>query len=237
MPRTEHTPASVGLMLPAARKCKTCKKVFVGQDRVGNCFGIDVRGGRGQPGLKPTCRKCESILAIANRRARPQRRKAWASLTNHARRLGKMSTDRFRQLYGWTVDIIEGALVDAWRNNLCPYCGNAIHGPGQDETYGLMHVDVMNPSQPPFWGGNTRIVCAPCNNRKGDLDLADFLANEFLTDHFNPARTDMRPLHMHLVGAEPQGSLFSARERTLDDLTEEEKMAALPLFRDKGAYR
>jgi len=64
------------------------------------------------------------------------------------------------RFYGWELDRIEADILQV-RDQGCPTCGHPVLNLPD------IHVDIRDPTLPPFYGVNAGPICATCNTRKG----------------------------------------------------------------------
>jgi hypothetical protein len=62
--------------------------------------------------------------------------------------------------YGWELDRIEADILALLEGD-CPGCHEPVQGLPD------IHIDIRDPDEQPFYGVNTRALCATCNRRKG----------------------------------------------------------------------
>jgi hypothetical protein len=108
---------------------------------------------------KPRCSICEITNRTVPKADRRERHKARDTRARHARKFG-ISLDDMEQFYGWELDRIEADII-AVATTVCPDCNVAPLGLAD------IHIDIRDPTEPPFYGVNTRVVCSTCNRRKG----------------------------------------------------------------------
>ena len=112
--------------------------------------------------IYPVCRLCEQTNRDDAKNADRFRSKARDTIRRHGQKWG-MSPSEFADRFGWTIDAVAHEMEHAWGNG-CIHCRVSY----SDMKNGLwdMTVDIEDPDADPFWGANTRIVCATCNREK-----------------------------------------------------------------------
>jgi hypothetical protein len=114
------------------------------------------------------CMGCESKKADETKRGNRFRSKAGSTLRRHGERYIKQglvnSIQDFAEKFGWDINKIEHQLRHDYSNG-CLECGDPYAAMG----HGLydITVDIINPSNAPYWGINTRLICQTCNRKKG----------------------------------------------------------------------
>ncbi|HKE66807.1 MAG TPA: hypothetical protein VKB59_19450 [Micromonosporaceae bacterium] len=139
------------------RRCKQCGEIKPLEDFV--------RDQHSRGGYRPRCALCEIKNRTEDKRDRRERHKARTTRARHARKFD-IAIDELEDHYGWTLDAIEAAIICCYINGCPPSddgetCGQPVRNL-DDVT-----VDIIDPTQPPFWGVNTRVICATCNRKKG----------------------------------------------------------------------
>lgn len=124
--------------------------------------------------LEATCRMCKADI---RHRENPWRVKAWRTIELHTHAYmdeytrtpqafpswdGSYAT--FAKAYGWAPGLIAGEMQAAYEGP-CRSCGGYFKEMGHGR--GDLTVDIIDPSQEPFYQYNTRLVCRSCNGRKG----------------------------------------------------------------------
>jgi 5-methylcytosine-specific restriction endonuclease McrA len=87
-------------------------------------------------------------------------KKASAAIYNHAKKY-RMNTADFINKYGWDVKTVAGYLEHAYEGP-CPYCHERFIDI-RDIT-----LDIINPSDPPYFTTNVRAVCQKDNASKSN---------------------------------------------------------------------
>jgi hypothetical protein len=145
-----------------AKRCPQCGKTKPLEEFVRNPTAAD--------GRRKRCAICEVTNPTEPKRDRRERHKARDTRSRHARKYGH-TIAHMETYYGWDLDRIETDILTV-RDHGCPRCGEPVQGLPD------IHVNIRKPTAPPFYGANTRVVCATCNKLQGpgeelDLDIAD----------------------------------------------------------------
>jgi hypothetical protein len=114
------------------------------------------------------CRGCENT---AHDQAKEKDRwavKVRSTIRNHAKKYIDrglvQSVDEFVERFGWYVDDMKHDAEHVYKNG-CHVCRRAFasmaHGLGD------LTLDIVNPSEQPFYLSNTKWICRTCNREKG----------------------------------------------------------------------
>jgi hypothetical protein len=117
--------------------------------------------------LRPVCIGCEQTRRDKHKQSNRARAKVVDAIRRHAERyirdgLAKTRAD-FEEDFGWNISQMLHDLEHAYVNG-CPYCNERFSEMG----HGLsdITIDICDTRQPPYYGVNTRWVCATCNREK-----------------------------------------------------------------------
>lgn len=118
---------------------------------------------------RPRCSICEVTNRTEPKNDRRERHKARDTRARHARRF-EIPIDEMEHYYGWALDLIEADIITV-RDQGCERC-RVVKG-GQvvynyiPRSLDEIHIDIIDPTEPPFYGVNTQVTCGTCNRRKG----------------------------------------------------------------------
>jgi hypothetical protein len=149
-------------MTTGIKRCSQCRQVkplteFVRRGRSVS-YAYDTDDPRA---YRPRCSVCEITNRTEPKRDRRARHKARDTRARHARKFG-IAIEEMEHFYGWDLDRIEHDIL-AVLDGVCPDCNE------QPQNLADIHIDIRDPREPPFYGVNTRVVCATCNRRKGPI--------------------------------------------------------------------
>ena len=115
-----------------------------------------------QSGTRSICIGCEQEKRDAEKRKDRWPAKIRDMIRSHAERL-KISVRELREDFGWEFDRMLHEAQHAYANG-CAYCGYPfkLMGNGLSD----LTLDIVNPTDPPYYATNVRWVCATCNREK-----------------------------------------------------------------------
>lgn len=121
---------------------------------------------------RSVCKGCEQTARDAVKLRDRWRPKVGDCIRRHARRLD-LEPDVLRHEYGWDITRMAHDAEHTYEN-WCPYCAQ----PFALMDHGLADItlDIFDPSQPPYYGVNTRWICATCNREKGRTSPSEWAA-------------------------------------------------------------
>lgn len=168
-------------MSEPVKRCKQCGEVKPLAEFVRNAHGRGLAI-TNPNGRRARCFICESHNRTEDKRDARERHKARSTRRSHAARLADsphadrwarpVTLESLTEFYGWTNDAVEADIVEAVEAGVCGSCGHPFDiRPGG--ALGDVQVDILDPTRPPFWRTNTRVVCATCNRQKGGVSAHD----------------------------------------------------------------
>lgn len=141
------------------RTCRTCGTTYYG-DEVEAVFRAAGKPDEctNQVWRSRTCQLCEITVRTEAKHANRFIAKARNTIRHHAKKFG-LSVSEMSDRFLWTVDRIAQDMEEMWRKG-CEDCGYQFR-----EMHDLT-LDINNPVDPPYYGTNTRLICATCNRKK-----------------------------------------------------------------------
>ena len=96
--------------------------------------------------------------------------KARKVLYNHADKY-EIEPMEFARKFGWNIKQIAHDINYNFKNS-CPYCNQ----PYEDMGHGLgdLTLDIINPTEPPYYATNVKFCCSTCNSIKGQQGVEAF---------------------------------------------------------------
>lgn len=123
-------------------------------------------------GYRPRCAICEITTITEAKIDDPYRHKARDTRRHHARRFG-IPLKELDEHYGWGIDVIAADIQKTFET-VCQKCKqNTVRG--RRWVLSEVHIGIEDPTHPPFYGANTRVVCQTCNlrqQRKSSVQMA-----------------------------------------------------------------
>lgn len=128
-----------------------------------------------------TCRRCEQI-------ARDARKEGHGRFIEKARNARSRHAEKFvqagviaakadlEQEFGWELDRMAHEADHTYKNG-CPYCAIPFAEMSGGDLSNLT-IDIVVPTQPPYWGVNARWVCKTCNRKKARTDPGEWAADQ-----------------------------------------------------------
>jgi hypothetical protein len=111
---------------------------------------------------RPVCIGCEQSARDEKKSENRWRAKMVDARRRHARGFG-LSVPVLANSYGWDLDRMTRDAERAYSSD-CPYCEKPFstmpHGPHD------LTIDIVDPTQPPHYVVNVRLVCKTCNREK-----------------------------------------------------------------------
>lgn len=160
------------------KRCRGCGETkllreFVFNPRTTVSYAYDTTNRDDPRNYRPRCSICEITNRTESKSDRRERHKARDTRARHARRFG-IPIYEMEHYYGWDLDRIESDII-AVRDKGCLRCRIVEKGvvifnyipDGLDD----IHIDILDPTEPPFYGVNAAAVCATCNLHKGSRSL------------------------------------------------------------------
>lgn len=117
------------------------------------------------------CFGCETTARTEKKRRNRPLEKARSTLHRHADKYIRLkmadNRDHFAERYGWDLERVAHDIKHEHGNN-CGYC----YTPYREMGNGLSDVtlDIVDTDKQPFYGYNTKWVCATCNREKQKTD-------------------------------------------------------------------
>jgi hypothetical protein len=156
------------------KRCRQCRQVkplteFVANPRKDLLDASNKSDVTDPRNYRPRCSVCEITNRTEPKNDRRERHKARDTRRRHAERFGIPQAE-LEDYHGWQLDPMEADIIEI-RDHGCRRC-RVIEGGVVVYNYtpsGLddIHLDIIDPNEPPFYGINTEWVCATCNLRKG----------------------------------------------------------------------
>lgn len=158
------------------RTCSKCKFTYWGEDAVRIAF-------RQRPGtslswyrLHTMCNLCRQDKRTSEKRADRWIPKARRTRKAHAKKLG-YTVEEMETRFGWILPVMAHNAEYAYANG-CPECHESFLGMGHGTRD--IELDIQRRGDLPYYGDNTKWMCATCNRSKGALSLEDWALKKSL---------------------------------------------------------